>query len=101
MKTFEVKGKKYIAKRIVHHKGDDTFELMPFDGKEYNKVISDIARMVKKKVNPEEAIKAALGNLEYEEVLMIHKKLKKGMKPKAVKGCYEITVGRHTIPLVQ
>ena len=91
MKTMMVKGKKYILKNIVHDRGDDTFELIPFNESEYNKIIGDIVK----------AVKQALTNLEFDEVLEIHKALyKKKQKPKSVKGCYEIIIGGHSIPLV-
>ena len=101
MKTMMVKGKKYILKNIVHDRGDDTFELIPFNESEYNKIIGDIVKAVKHTVNPDEAVKQALTNLEFDEVLEIHKALyKKKQKPKSVKGCYEIIIGGHSIPLV-
>ena len=100
MKIFIIDGKKYIHKRISHYKGTDKFELIPFNEKEYDKVVDEIANTVKKAVNPVEAVKQALGNLEYEEVLAIRKKLRQKTKFKATQGCYEITIGKYSIPLV-
>lgn len=101
MKTMTIEGKKYIVKNIIHKKGDDTLELLPYDKGEYDKVVGEIVEAVKKTVDPEEAVKQALANLEYDEILEIHNALyKKKQKPKSRKGCYEITVGRHSIPMV-
>lgn len=101
MKTLVVDKKRYLIKRIVHNKGDDTFVLTPYDSAEYDKIVNDIVQAVKHTVDPEEAVKQALTKLEWEEVLNIHKILMKGkQKPKSSKGCYQITIGRHTIPMV-
>ena len=100
MKIMIVDKKKYIVKRIVHDKGNDTFELIPFNEVEYNDVVKDIINAVENEVDAKEVIKSALENLEYEEILDIRKAILKKKKIKSSKGCYEITVGRHSIPIV-
>ena len=49
--------------------------MIPYDSPEYNKIVSEIVESVKEKVNPEEALKQALANLEWEEIMDIHKAL--------------------------
>ena len=101
MKTAVINGKKYIVKKIIHKKGDDTFELIPYDSEQYTKIVNEIVTAVKGTVDPEEAVKQALASLEWDEIEAIHKALyKKKQKPRSHKGCYEITVGRHSIPMV-
>ena len=101
MKIMVIDGKKYILKRAIHHKGEDKLELIPYNAGEYDKVVGEIVKAVKNTVDPEEAVKQALASLEFDEILAIHKALyKKKQKPKSTKGCYEITIGRHSIPLV-
>ena len=102
MKIMTIDKKKYILKRAIHDKGEDTLELVPYDKGDYDKVVGEIVKAVKKKVNPEEAVKAGLANLEWEEIQAIHKALyKKKQKPRSERGCYQISIGRHTIPLVE
>jgi hypothetical protein len=104
MKIMLMNGKRYLVKTITHRNGDDTFELVPFDEKEYNKVINGIVEAVKKSVDPAEAVKAGLGNLDWESIMKIYRAVKRKAKVRGEKGCYNIVVGsgksKQYIPMV-
>jgi hypothetical protein len=100
MKTLIIKGKKYIAKKVVHKKGDDKIYLIPLDEEKYEKIVSDIVEAVKGSLDPEEAVRAGLSLLDWDEIEKIHRAIRRNAKIRGEKGCYEIRVGKHFIPLV-
>lgn len=93
MKFFEIEGKKYIMQHWKHKDGTDTVHLVPYNEEEYKSVVKDIIKITKKAVNAEKVLEAALANLEYDQILKIHKLLKKGARVKPVHGCFELEIG--------
>lgn len=100
MKTFSVGGKKYLLQKVTDKAGDVELKLVPFDKAEYDKLLTEIAKNLKKYVNKKEWIKQALTNMERAELIKIRNQLRKGVKPKAKKGCYEVTIGDSHVCLV-
>jgi hypothetical protein len=99
MKIFTIDRKKYVLQKIVHKNGEFEFKLIPY-GKEYKATISEIVEKIKKCVDTEKILEQALSNLVYDEVVKIRDLLRKGTMPKAKKGCYEIGIGKESIPIV-
>ena len=92
---------KYIVKQIKHKRDDTKFILEKYDETQYNKICEEIAEAVRATVDPKEAVKQALYQLEWNQVMSIHKSLyKKKKKAHARKGCYEIVVGKNVIPMI-
>jgi len=45
-------------------------------------------------------VKAGLALLDFDEVRSIHRAIRKKARIKGEKGCYQISVGNHIIPIV-
>ena len=88
------------VKRMDHKNGETKMFLEPFNEDEYNKIVNEIAQAVKKSLNPEDIVKAGLSLLDFDEVRKIHRLIKDKARIKGRKGCYEISVGNHIIPIV-
>lgn len=99
MKFMVYKGKKYIVKKMTHAKGDDKLYLAPFDEEKYDKIVGEIAEKCEEAIDLKALLKQSLSSLEFDEVKKILKALKRGAKPKAKDGCYEIKVGKEYIPI--
>ena len=98
------KYKKYIVQRITERKGDQFMKLIPYEEKKVNKILEQITDKLISKIDSKPAfkqlLKQALSNLEWKEILKIHKKLERGVKPKAKNGCFKISVGSSDIDLI-
>ena len=100
MKILKVKNKKYLVEKITERKGEHFMKLIPYEEGKFDRIIKEIIDKLKSKVDAETILKQALSNLEWREILEIYKKLKRGVKPKAKEGCYEINIGSSSIYLV-
>ena len=100
MKFFTFKGKKYILKEIIDKKGNQELKLIPFDPKEYKKVLKEIISSLNKAIDSNKILEQALANLEYNQILAVRDSLKKGIKPIARGGCYYVNVGKEEVSIV-
>jgi len=101
MKFFYVKGKKYILNETNEGKNHEMrLELIPFDQTEYDKLTDDIIDAMSKAVNKRILIQEALSGLPYHEIKKMHKNISKGVKAKASRGCYKVSVGKTELYLV-
>lgn len=101
MKFFTVEGKKYLLKKVKHTKNGDTeLRLIPYDSDKYKKLLKDIISKINRVIDSEALLEEVLSRIEIDELEKIHNSLKKGTKPKARRGCYEINIGKNKIGLV-
>ncbi len=100
MKFMIVEGKKFILRKHKHRDGTDKLFLIPFEEEKYNKIVDEIAVLLEKVVDRKELLRQSLASLEFDQIEKIHKSLKRGVKPKAKKGCYEIKIGNEYLGIV-
>jgi len=100
MKIFNIKGKKYVLKKIIAKDGNYDFKLIPYEKDKFDRKIEYVSKQLAKAINKKTLIKQVLSNLEFSEIEKMEKSLRKGLKPKAKEGCYEIELGNQEIMLV-
>jgi hypothetical protein len=101
MKFFYVKGKKYLLNDTKEGKNHEMkLELVPFNQDEYEELVDDIVDAMEKAVDKRILIQEALSGMPYNEIKRMHKSISKGVKAKASRGCYKVSVGKTELFLV-